>query len=219
MKSIISASILSANFSHLEKEIHACEDAGVDWIHVDVMDGHFVPNITMGQIIVENVRRMTFLPIDVHLMIEKPERHVASFISAGADFLSVHQEGNPNVYRTLQVIGETQCKAALALNPGTSIQAAEPLLRLVDFVLLMSVNPGFSGQKFIEDTPQRVQELSRLIEKVNPDCRIEIDGGVNGVNAPILTAAGASILVAATSIFKHPGGIAAGVRELKQNAA
>ena len=212
---LVSASILSADFTRLAEQIRACEDAGVDWIHIDVMDGHFVPNITMGPFIVETVRKLTSLPLDVHLMTEKPERHIDSFASAGADYLTIHAEGNPNIHRTLQAIKTLGVKPALALNPGTPIEVAEPLFSLVDFVLIMAVNPGYSGQKFIPETYERVSRLSNLIDLFNKSVDIQIDGGVNGETGAELVRRGATILVAATAIFKHPQGIAAGVAALK----
>lgn len=214
-KHLISASILSADFSHLAQQIQACEDGGVDWIHIDVMDGVFVPNISMGPFIVETVRKLTKLPLDVHLMIVEPEKHIHSFASAGADYLTIHLEGNPNIHRTLQQVHDMNVKPALAINPGTRVDLATPLLPLLDFILLMSVNPGYSGQKFIPESMARVAELKSLIDKDQRDVLIQVDGGVTQQTATDLVTAGADILVAATAIFKHPQGIPAGIASLK----
>ncbi len=211
----LSVSILSANFANLEREIRAVEDAGGDWIHVDVMDGHFVPNITMGPFIVETVRKLTTLPLDCHLMIEKPERYIRDFIQAGADWISVHIEGNPNIHRTLQSIQASNVKAGIVLNPGTAVSAIEAVIPTIDFALVMSVNPGFSGQNFIPQTPGRIQSIREMCAKFNVQPLIEVDGGISADTLPACAEAGANCFVAATSVFKHPGGIAAGIQALR----
>ena len=211
----IAASILSADFTNLEKAIRAVEDAGGDWIHIDVMDGHFVPNISMGPFIVETVRKLTRLPVDSHLMIENPERYIQDFIQAGSDWVSVHIEGNSNIHRTLQSIRTQGAKAGIVLNPGTPVTAIEAVVPIVDYILLMSVNPGFSGQKFIPETVERIRAVRKLAKSTGVDPIIQVDGGISAETLPACAAAGANCFVAATSIFKHPQGIAAGVRALR----
>jgi ribulose-phosphate 3-epimerase len=216
MTVILSPSILSADFSHLGEEINTVEKAGVEWIHIDVMDGHFVPNITMGPFVVETCKRITSLPLDVHLMIDNADKFIEVFARAGASNLSVHLEGNANIYRTLQVVRGLGVKAGLVLNPGTPIPAATAVLHLVDFVLLMSVNPGFSGQSYQPETVNRVKQMRQLLDIINPQAQIEVDGGVTTENIKSLKEAGASIFVAATAIFKHPQGAAEGVLALRK---
>jgi len=215
---ILSASILSANFLNLEDQIRQVEQAGVDWVHIDVMDGHFVPNITMGPFIVETCKRLTNLPLDVHLMIEAPERQIESFINAGADFISVHIEGNPNIHRTLQQINAAGVHAGIALNPGTPAASIQTVLPFVDFILAMTVNPGFSGQKFIPQVAGKISEIRKMADELNPTIKIQVDGGITSETLPVVKNAGAEIIVAATAIFKHNGGIAAGVQALRQAA-
>jgi ribulose-phosphate 3-epimerase len=213
---IISASIFSADFSRLGDEIKNVENGGVNWIHIDVMDGHFVPNITMGPFIVETCKRITHLPLDVHLMIDNADKFVEPFVKAGASSISVHLEGNSNIHRTLQVVRNLKVKTGLVMNPGTPVEASSDVLHLVDYVLLMSVNPGFSGQSFQEETFGRVKRLRKLLDLVNPQAAIQIDGGVTADNIKRLNEAGASIFVAATSIFKHPKGPTEGIRFLRE---
>lgn len=211
----LSASILSADFSNLSDQIRQAEDAGVDWIHIDVMDGHFVPNITMGPFIVETCRRITSLPLDVHLMIEKPENHIQSFVNAGANWVSIHIEGNPNVHRTLQLIRSLEAKAGIVLNPGTPSQAIEAVLPIVDLVLVMTVNPGFSGQTFISQVLSKITSIRKLMDESNPKAILQVDGGINPENIAAVAEAGADCFVAATAIFKHPQGIAEGAKSLR----
>lgn len=216
MAVILSSSILSADFSRLGEEIHTVEKAGVDWIHIDVMDGHFVPNISMGPFIVETCKRITRLPLDVHLMIDNADKFVEVFAKAGASSISVHIEGNSNIHRTLQVVRGLGVKTGLVLNPGTPVESASALLHLVDYVLLMSVNPGYSGQIFQPETVNRAKAMRKLLDTINPSAAIEIDGGVTAENIYVLHQAGATIFVAATSIFKHPRGAAEGVQALRR---
>ncbi len=211
----LSASILSADFSNLSAQIRQAEDAGVDWIHVDVMDGHFVPNITMGPFIVETCRKITSLPLDVHLMIDKPENHIQSFINAGANWVSVHIEGNPNIHRTLQTIHSLGAKAGIVLNPGTPAQAIEAVLPFIDLVLVMTVNPGFSGQSFIPQILGKINTIRNMLTATNVDAILQVDGGINSQNIFSIAEAGANCFVAATAIFKHPRGIAEGVNSLR----
>jgi ribulose-phosphate 3-epimerase len=216
MAVLLSPSILSADFSRLGEEIRAVEKAGVDWIHIDVIDGHFAPNLTMGPFIVETCKRITNLPLDVHLMIDNPDIFVETFAKAGASSISVHLEGNPNISRTLQIVRGLGVKTGLVLNPGTPVDAASAVLHLVDYVLIMSVNPGYSGQTFQPETVQRVKQMRQLLDSINPRAAIEVDGGVTGDNIKSLTEAGATIFVAATAIFKYPGGPGEGVRSLRK---
>ena len=212
----LSSSILSADFSTLADQIRQAEQAGVDWIHIDVMDGHFVPNITMGPFIVETCRRITDLPLDVHLMIEKPERHIEAFIRAGANTVAVHLEGNPNIHRTVQAIRALGAHPGIVINPGTAVSAIDAIITSVDYVLVMSVNPGYSGQEFIPETVQRVAAVRSLLDEKNPQAFIQVDGGINHENIIDLYQAGARCMVCATAIFKYPQGIAAGIHALKQ---
>ena len=213
---ILSASILSANFANLENQITTAQSAGVDWIHIDVMDGHFVPNITMGPFIVETVRKITDLPLDIHLMIEEPENHIESFAKAGADNLTIHPENNPNTVRTLQEIENLGCKRGIAINPGTSIETIEPLLDFIDLVLILTVNPGFSGQAFMSQMLSKIEKLKRILKHRDNSVLIQIDGGVNDQNIKELAERGAKVFVAATAIFHHPNGIEFGVEALRK---
>jgi len=214
-KHILAPSILSADFTRLGDEIVACESAGADWLHIDVMDGHFVPNITMGPFIVEHCKRATKLPLDVHLMIEKPEQHLEAFAKAGASILTVHVETCPHLHRTLEFIRSLGCKAGVTLNPGTPVAALESVLHLADLVLVMSVNPGFSGGKFVPESFARVAEVRKRLDALGSSAWLEVDGGVNAENITKLKEAGATAFVAATAVFKHPQGVAAGIQALR----
>lgn len=211
----LSASILSADFADLAGQIHAAETGGTDWIHVDVMDGSFVPTITMGPFIVETCRRITRLPLDVHLMIEKPERHLADFAQAGATNLTVHVETCPHLYLTLQTIRSLGCHPGVVINPGTPASSLASVLHLVDLVLVMSVNPGASGQVFIAEVLPKIREIHTMLTDAHSQALIQVDGGVNTTTLPLVYQAGARIIVAATSIFKYPQGIAAGIQALR----
>jgi ribulose-phosphate 3-epimerase len=214
-KRLISPSILSADFTRLGQEISTAEQSGADWIHIDVMDGHFVPNITMGPFIVEACRRTTDLPLDVHLMIDRPERHIQDFANAGANILTIHTEASPNLYRTLQAIKDLGCRAGAAINPGTPASAVWPALPLLDLVLVMTVNPGYSGQVFLPETMSKVEIVRRWLDEIGSAADLQVDGGVNASTLPQALAAGANVFVAASAIFKHPEGISAGLRALK----
>ncbi len=214
---LLSASILSADFTRLGEQIKEAEKAGTDWIHVDVMDGHFVPNLSMGPFIVEACRRITRLPLDVHLMIEKPENLLAEFAQAGATNLTVHVETCPNLHRTLQSIRELGCQAGVVINPATPVALLEPVLHMVDLVLILSVNPGYSGQTFLPEVLPKVSAVRHLLEQVNSSAYLEIDGGINHETLPLAVEAGANVFVAAHAIFDHPGGIAAGIEQLRRN--
>jgi ribulose-phosphate 3-epimerase len=197
----IAPSILSADFSRLGDEIKAVEDAGADWIHVDVMDGNFVPNITIGPPVIESIRKVTKLPLDVHLMIEHADRYVKSFAEAGADLLTVHVEACPHLNRTLQAIRELDVRAGVVLNPATPLSSLEEVLHEIDMVLLMSVNPGFSGQSFIPSMLDKISNLRDIMSHYENEIEMQVDGGVRVDNAGKIKEAGASVLVAGSAIF------------------
>jgi len=197
----IAPSILSADFSRLGDEIKAVEDAGADWIHVDVMDGHFVPNITIGPPVIESIRKVTKLPLDVHLMIEHADCYVKSFAEAGADLLTVHVEACPHLSRTLQTIRELDVRAGVVLNPATPLSSLEEVLHEIDMVLLMSVNPGFSGQSFIPSVLDKASNLRDIMSHYEDEIEMQVDGGVRVDNAGKIKEAGASVLVAGSAIF------------------
>jgi ribulose-phosphate 3-epimerase len=198
---LVAPSILSADFGCLAEEVRAVEAAGADWIHVDVMDGRFVPNITMGPAIVRAVRRATRLPLDVHLMIVEPERYVGDFIDAGANWVSVHVEASPHLHRTAQHIRALGAKAGVVLNPHTPEDHVEYVLGEIDMVLVMSVNPGFGGQSFLPFVLPKVTALRRAIDRIGVDVELEIDGGIVPANAADVARAGASVLVAGSAVF------------------
>jgi ribulose-phosphate 3-epimerase len=212
---LIAPSILAADLSRLSDEIASCEAAGADWIHVDVMDGHFVPNLTMGPIIVEACRRVTKLPLDVHLMVEKPERLLEAFVQAGASHLIVHVETCPHLHRTLQHIKSLGIKAGVTLNPGTPASLIQPVLYLADSVLVMTVNPGFGGQEFIPEVLPKLAQIRKMLDEIGSSARLEVDGGAAEDTLPGLIAAGADTFVAGTAVFKHPKGIKAGITALR----
>jgi ribulose-phosphate 3-epimerase len=198
---LIAPSILSADFSKLGEEVKAVESAGADWIHVDVMDGHFVPNITIGSLVVEAARRVTTLPLDVHLMIEDPDQYLEAFAMAGSTYLTVHPEACYHLHRTLQAIKDLGVKAGVALNPATPLSALEWVLADVDLVLVMSVNPGFGGQTFISNAIPKIRDLKSMVGSKNPDVLIAVDGGVNQETIRSVSEAGADAFVAGSAIF------------------
>lgn len=196
-------SLLSADFSQLNQELHKLEQAGVDGLHFDVMDGQFVPNISVGFPVLEAVRRETALPIDVHLMIAQPERYIEQFAQAGADFISVHVEATPHIHRALELIKLQNIKAGVVINPGTPVELIKPVLSIVDYVLVMTVNPGFGGQQFIQSCVAKVQQLAELKAINSYDFDIEVDGGINDQTIKLCAEAGASMFVAGSYFFKH----------------
>jgi ribulose-phosphate 3-epimerase len=214
---LIAPSILSADFTRLGEELRAVEAAGADWIHADIMDGHFVPNISYGPMIVAAVRRATKLPIDVHLMISEPDRYVPEFVQAGADWISVHAESGPHLNRSLQLIRGAGVKAGVVLNPATPVAAVEWVLDAADYVLVMSVNPGFGGQTFIPNSIARIEALRRMIAAHGSSALIEVDGGVGPQNAREILAAGADVLVAGSAVFGS-GDYRAAIRALRGGA-
>ncbi|UOQ93176.1 ribulose-phosphate 3-epimerase [Halobacillus shinanisalinarum] len=199
----IAPSILAADFSNLEAEIKDVEHGGADYIHVDVMDGHFVPNITIGPLIVEAIRPVTSLPLDVHLMIENPDAFIPEFAKAGSDIITVHQETCPHLHRTIQLIKSHGVKAGVVINPATPAETIKPILQDVDLVLLMTVNPGFGGQSFINSVVPKISQIAAWRNELGAEFEIEIDGGVNKDTAKLCTEAGANVLVAGSAVFKH----------------
>jgi len=198
---MIAPSLLSADFGRLGEEIAAVEAAGADWIHVDVMDGHFVPNLTIGPPVVSSLRKTTRLPFDVHLMIEHPERFIEAFAQAGADWITVHVEASVHLHRTVAMIREKGLKAGVSLNPATPLVQVKPILPDIDLLLVMTVNPGFGGQKFIEGMLPKIAQAKRMIAEIAPEVLLEVDGGVNLKNIRPIADAGADVLVAGVAVF------------------
>ncbi len=213
----IAPSILAADFAALGTAIAAAERGGADFIHVDVMDGHFVPNITIGPPVVKSLKRVATVPLDVHLMIQDPDRYVEAFAEAGASYLTVHVEVLPHLHRTLTYIKSLGVKAGVALNPSTPIGSLEEVIGLVDLVLVMSVNPGFGGQVFIPRSEQKIRELRRLLDRAGNSAPIEVDGGIDSSNIARIVAAGAEIIVAGSAVFGG-GEVDRATRELRQAA-
>jgi len=211
---LIAPSILSADFSRLGDDIRAVERAGADWIHIDVMDGHFVPNITIGPLVAEAVNRVTDLPLDVHLMIEAPDRYIPAFAEAGADWISVHAETCIHLHRTLSLIRDQGARPGVALNPATPLSALQWVMEDIDYVLIMSVNPGFGGQSFIPQSLERIRAVREMAASGNPELIIQVDGGVNGKTIRDIADAGADCFVAGSAIFGK-GDYAAVIAEMK----
>lgn len=221
MRAKLAPSILSADFACLAEQLRACEAAGADWIHVDVMDGHFVPNLTVGPLIVEAARRSTGLPLDVHLMIERPERYLEAFVNAGADRVTVHQETCAHLHRAVEQIRELGARPGVAINPATPVDALSEIVPYVDLVLVMTVNPGFGGQTYIPSSTAKLRRARELLAR-SPraaEIELEVDGGIDAQTVAQAVGAGATVLVAGSSVFRHPKGIAAALAELRAAAA
>jgi ribulose-phosphate 3-epimerase len=208
----ISASILNADFGDLKNQIKALEAAGVDQIHLDIMDGHFVPNISVGPFIIQTCRRITSLPLDTHLMVDNPDQYIDDCVSYRSGGISVHIEGNPNIHRTLQRIKDQKVRAGIVLNPGTPVESIYSVIDMVDLILIMTVNPGFGGQSFINSQLAKIAAVKKMVDGKN--IIIEVDGGINSQTLPLAYQAGANLFVIGSAIFSHPGGINQAVLEL-----
>ncbi len=211
----LAPSLLAADFTRLGEQIREAEAAGADYLHLDVMDGRFVPNLSMGPLVVAACRRVTTLPLDVHLMILEPERHLAAFAEAGADILTVHAEVSPHLHRSLERIREKGVRAGLAINPLTPLEVVREALPHLDLVLVMSVDPGFGGQRFIEGSLGRLRTVAAWIESLNPSCELEVDGGIDLETAPGAAAAGANVLVAGSAVFNRKASVAENLAALR----
>ncbi len=219
MTVLISPSILSADFGRLAEQVSEAAEAGADWIHVDVMDGHFVPNITIGPAVTSAVRAASDLPVDVHLMIEEPDKYLSAFADAGADYITVHQEACPHLHRTIERMRELGVHPGVTLNPATSLDTLMEVIPEVDLALIMSVNPGFGGQSYIPASTEKIRRLRTMLdERGTNGAELEVDGGVNVETAGAVSRAGASVLVAGAAVFRHPGGIAEAIRLIRRAA-
>ena len=214
----LAPSILAADFAHLGKHVGEAEQAGAERIHIDVMDGHFVPNIALGAPIVESLRRVTRLPLEIHLMITDPDFFLDAFTEAGSDAFLVHWEGNHNLHRTLQRIKGLGKRASVAINPATPAAVLEDILHDVEQVLVMTVNPGFGHQHFIHATLPKIQRVRQMIDEIGPGCDLEVDGGIDATTAPLVVSAGANVLVAGSSIFNERDGVATAMQRLRAAA-
>jgi ribulose-phosphate 3-epimerase len=216
----IAPSILSADFARLGEQVREAEEGGADWIHVDVMDGHFVPNITIGPLIAEAARRSTRLPVDVHLMIHNPERYLEAFAKAGADYLTVHVETCPHLHRTVQQIRELGVKAGVTLNPATPVDSLAEILPYVDLVLVMSVNPGFGGQSYIPTSTAKIARVRRMIDALGRggEVELQVDGGVGPDTVAEVAGAGATVVVAGSAVYNRRAPVAANIRALREAA-
>jgi ribulose-phosphate 3-epimerase len=215
----LAPSILSADFARLGAHVAEAERAGAERLHVDVMDGHFVPNLTIGPVVVKSLRPVTKLPLECHLMIEEPDRYLEAFAEAGADGITVHQEGAANLHRTVQRIRALGKRAGVVINPATPAVVLEEILGDLDLVLLMSVNPGFGGQAFIRSTLGKIERVRGMIERMNPACELEVDGGIDAETATAVVRAGADVLVAGSAVFSATDGVAAAMKRLADAAA
>ena len=213
----LAPSILSADFGRVGEQVAEAAEAGADYIHVDIMDGHFVPNITIGPPVVAAIRRHTQLPLDVHLMIESPERYIPQFVEAGADIVTVHVETCPHLHRTLQSIRELGVKAGVTLNPSTHLSAIDEVLPVADLVLVMSGNPGFGGQKFIESSVDKVARLRRRLDELGSEAELEVDGGITAETAPRVVEAGANVLVAGAAVFNEKESVSQAITRLRES--
>ena len=211
----IAPSILGCDFSRLADEIQEVESGGADWIHVDVMDGHFVPNITIGPVITAGARKATDLPLDVHLMIEQPDRYLEAFVNAGADWLTVHAEACTHLHRTVQRIRELGARPGVAINPATPLASVTDVVPYIDLLLVLSVNPGFGGQSYITTSTAKVQNARALLDEMGSGAELEVDGGVDPGNVGEIQAAGATVVVAGSAVYGHVEGAGAGVRSIR----
>jgi ribulose-phosphate 3-epimerase len=211
----IAPSILTADFGHLAEQIRLAEAGGADYIHLDVMDGNFVPNITFGPLLIESVRQVTKLPLDVHLMVHEPERYLADYVAAGADLITVHVEACLHLHRTVQAVTELGRRVGVALNPATPVESVREILPFVDMVLVMSVNPGFGKQRFIETSTSKLRRVRRLQEELNPLCELEVDGGIDAQNIDDVVRSGATVIVVGSSVFNAQGTVAENIAALR----
>ena len=212
----LAPSVLSADFARLGEQVIEATKGGADYIHIDVMDGCFVPNITIGAPVVASIRHLTSLPLDVHLMIAHPEQYISDFVNSGADIVTVHIEACPHLHRIIESIKETGRKAGVALNPATSLNSIEEILPYVDLILIMSVNPGFGGQSFIPQTLSKITRLRKMLDERKLEAELEVDGGITADNAPDIVKAGSTVLVAGASVFKAQEGITQALREIRE---
>ena len=212
----LAPSILNADFARLGEQVAEATKAGADYIHIDVMDGHFVPNISIGALVVAPLHSWTHLPLDVHLMIEQPERYVSQFATSGANIITVHAEACPHLHRTIQMVKESGAKAGVALNPASSLNLIEEIVPYVDLVLVMSVNPGFGGQTFILEMLEKISRLRRILDDEGLNAELEVDGGVTAENAPRIVEAGARVLVVGASVFNAKEGISQALQKIRR---
>mgnify|MGYP000017647353 CR=1 FL=1 len=218
MSIILAPSILSADFSCLGEQLAALEQAGADWIHVDVMDGHFVPNLSFGPFLLPVIKKHTRLPIDVHLMVANPDALIPAFLAGGANYITVHVETCPHIYRTLQTIRAAGCRAGAALNPATPIESLREVVHLLDLVLVLGNNPGFSGQGWFPEMAAKISRAARFLEQTGCRAILQVDGGMTAQTLPQAWQAGARAFVSGSAIFGHPGGIAAGIESLRMSS-
>jgi ribulose-phosphate 3-epimerase len=212
----LAPSILSADFSRLGEQIEEISGAGADYIHIDVMDGHFVPNITIGPVVIESIKKLTSVPLDVHLMIENPMKYVKEFVAAGADIITMHVEAESHIHRAIDMVHNLRCRAGISLNPSTSLSTLDEMLPVVDMILIMSVNPGFGGQKFIDSSLGKITRLRRILDDKNITAEIEVDGGITAENVSQVVKAGADVIVAGYAIFSKPN-LTEAIKEIRNS--
>lgn len=213
----IAPSILSADFARLGEQVREADAGGADYIHVDIMDGHFVPNLTIGPVVVKAIRSVTRVPFDVHLMIESPERYVPDFAAAGADIITVQQEACVHLHRVVELIKEMNKRAGVAINPATNVATLDEILPYIDLILVMTVNPGFGGQSFVETMPKKIAAVRKMIDASGLNVELEVDGGIHVETAPTAVAAGANVLVTGSAVFNHGTTVAQAIRDLRDS--